>query len=170
MKNLATPSSIFIFISSSSTGVLCSQPIRGNVHRIGRRFPEHVERSFLDPEYSFVAVRRILRTIIIREAKVRPLKNHAVTFAEYSQLFSRTNVRPIKNGLKTDGYKLLTMSMSRFKIKRRFCVRVCCCFLRDGSVRINLRFWPCCDCYCIVKPPAMFVIFIHSYYRYFLVK
>ena len=62
VKNLATPSSIFIFISSSSMGELCSQPIRGNVRRIGRMFPEHVERSFLDPEYSFVAVGRILPT------------------------------------------------------------------------------------------------------------
>ena len=52
-KNLATPSSISIFIFSSSTGELCSQPIRGNDRRIGRMFPEHVERSFLDPEYSF---------------------------------------------------------------------------------------------------------------------
>ena len=62
VKNLATPSSIFIFISSSSTGELCFQPIRGNVRRIGRMFPEHVEQSFLDPEYSFVAVGRILPT------------------------------------------------------------------------------------------------------------
>ena len=62
VKNLATPSSIFIFICFSSTAELCSQPIRGNVRRIGRIFPEHVERSFLDPEYSFVAVRRILPT------------------------------------------------------------------------------------------------------------
>ena len=62
VKNLATPTSIFIVISSSSTGEHCSQPIRGNVRRIGRMFPEHVERSFLDPEYSFVAVRRILPT------------------------------------------------------------------------------------------------------------
>ena len=60
VKNLATPSSIFIFISSSSTGELCSQPIRGNDCRISRMFSEHVERSFLNPEYSFVAVRRIL--------------------------------------------------------------------------------------------------------------
>ena len=52
VKNLATTSSIFIFISSSSTGEFCSQPIRGNVRRtrIGLMFPEHVERSFLDPE------------------------------------------------------------------------------------------------------------------------
>ena len=62
VKNLATPSCIFIFMSSSSTGELCSQPVRGNVRRIGRMFTEHVERSFLDPEYSFVAVRRILQT------------------------------------------------------------------------------------------------------------
>ena len=72
VKNLATPSCIFIFISSSSTAELCSQPVRGNVHRIGRMFPEHVERSFLDPEYSF---------------------------AEYFQLGSRRKVGPIKNQL-----------------------------------------------------------------------
>ena len=60
VKDLAIPSSIFIFIYSSSTGEHYSQPVRGNVRRIGRMFPEHVERSFLDPEYSFVAVRRIL--------------------------------------------------------------------------------------------------------------
>ena len=53
VKNPATPSSIFIFIFSSSTGELCSQPIRGNGRQIGQMFPEHVELSFLDPEYSF---------------------------------------------------------------------------------------------------------------------
>ena len=47
---------------------LRSQPITGKVRRMGRIFPEHVERSFLDPEYSFVAN-------CIREAKVRPIKN-----------------------------------------------------------------------------------------------
>ena len=56
VKNLATPSSIFLFFFySSSSGELCSQPIRDNDRRIGRMFTEHVERSFLDPEYSFVA-------------------------------------------------------------------------------------------------------------------
>ena len=49
VKNLATPSSIFIFVFSSFTRELCSQPIRGNDRPIGRMFPEHVERSFLDP-------------------------------------------------------------------------------------------------------------------------
>ena len=82
VKNLATPSSIFIFIFSSSTGELCSQPIRGNVRRIGRMFPEHVKRSFLDPEYSF---------------------------DEYFQLGSRRKVRPIKNQLKKVGRILPTM-------------------------------------------------------------
>ena len=72
VKNLATLSSIFIFIFSSSTGELCSQSIRGNVHRIGRMFPEHVEWSFLDPEYSF---------------------------DEYFQLGSRKKVCPIKRQL-----------------------------------------------------------------------
>ena len=56
VKNLATPSPVFIFISSSSTGEVFSHPIRGNVHRIGQMFREHVEQSFLDPEYSFIAV------------------------------------------------------------------------------------------------------------------
>ena len=50
-----------------------SQPIKASDRRIGRMFPEQVERSFLDPEYSF---------------------------DEYFQLGSRTNIRPIKNGLK----------------------------------------------------------------------
>ena len=72
VKNLATPSSIFVFVFSSSTGELCSQPIRGNDRRKGRMFPEHVERSFLDPEYSF---------------------------DEYFQLGSRRKVGPIKNQL-----------------------------------------------------------------------
>ena len=55
VKNLATPSSIFIFVFSSFTWdwELCSQPIRGNDRPIGRMFPEHVERRFLDPKYSF---------------------------------------------------------------------------------------------------------------------
>ena len=42
---------------------LCSQPVRDKRRRTGRIFPEHVEWSFLDPEYSFVAVRRKSRTI-----------------------------------------------------------------------------------------------------------
>ena len=46
VKNLVTPSSIFNF--SSSTGELCSQPIRGNDHPIQQMFPEHAERNFLD--------------------------------------------------------------------------------------------------------------------------
>ena len=70
VKNLATPSSIFIFISSSSTGELCSQSISGNVRRIGRMFPEHVERSFLDPEYSFVTVQRILPTRFAKKSSL----------------------------------------------------------------------------------------------------
>ena len=81
VKYLAIPSSIFFFLIHRRA--LRSQPIRGKVCRIGRIFPEHDERSFLDPEYIFVAVRRIPPTI----------------FVEYSQLCSRTNVRPVKNGL-----------------------------------------------------------------------
>ena len=72
VKNVATPSSIVIFIFSSSTRELCSQPTRGNDRRIRRMFPEHVERSLSDPEYSF---------------------------DEYFQLGSRRKVGPIKNQL-----------------------------------------------------------------------
>ena len=72
VKNLATPSSIFIFVFSSFTGELCSQPIRGNDRPIGQMFPEHVEQRFLDPEYSF---------------------------DEYFQLGSQRKVGPIKNQL-----------------------------------------------------------------------
>ena len=71
VKNPEASSSIFIFISSSSTGELCSQPIRGSDRPVGRMFPEHDDRRFLDPEYSF---------------------------DEYFQLGSRRNIRPIKNG------------------------------------------------------------------------
>ena len=49
VKNLATPSSIFIFVFSSFTRELCSQLIRGNDRRLGRMFPEHVERIFFYP-------------------------------------------------------------------------------------------------------------------------
>ena len=72
VKNLATPSFIFIFVFSSFTGELYSQSVRGNDRSIARMFPEHVERRFLDPEYSF---------------------------DEYFQLGSRRKVGPIKNQL-----------------------------------------------------------------------
>ena len=49
-----------------------NDPIRGNDRPIGRMFPEHVERSFLNPEYSF---------------------------DEYFQLGWRIKVGPIKNQL-----------------------------------------------------------------------
>ena len=62
---------LFLFFSPF-TGELCSQPIRGNDRPIGRMFPEHVERRFLDPEYSF---------------------------DEYFQLGSRRKFGPIKNQL-----------------------------------------------------------------------
>ena len=58
-------------------------------------FPEHVERSFLDPEYSF---------------------------AEYFQLGSRRNIRPIKNGLKQQDYRWtrrLTFEEVSLKVKVR---------------------------------------------------
>ena len=64
VKNLATPSSILIFLHPQESSALSHS---GNDRRIGRMFPEHVERSFLDPEYSF---------------------------DEYSELHSRSNSSP----------------------------------------------------------------------------
>ena len=116
MKYLAIPSSIFSFFLIYRRA-LRSQTIRGKVRRIGRMFPGHAERSFLDPEYSFVAVRRITRTIFAKQKfaqlrtnyirrilptmfakKCSPNEEPAI-FAEYSQICSRTNVHPIKNQL-----------------------------------------------------------------------
>ena len=65
VKNLAIPSSFFsLFSFFIHRRALRSHPIRGKVRRI---FPEHAERSFLDREYSFVAVRRITRTIFAKQ-------------------------------------------------------------------------------------------------------
>ena len=44
--------------SAAEESSLSSEPVRGKVRRTGRIFPEHVERSFLDPELSFVALQR----------------------------------------------------------------------------------------------------------------
>ena len=70
MKDLVTPSSIFYFFYFSSTGELCSQPVRDEVCRTGRIFPEHVELSFLDAEYSSTNTPNY-----IREAKVCPINS-----------------------------------------------------------------------------------------------
>ena len=74
VENLTTPSSIFIFISSSTTGELYSQPIRGNVRQTGPMFPEHVEQSLFDPKYIFVTVQRILPIRFVKQkfAQLRP--------------------------------------------------------------------------------------------------
>ena len=59
---------IYFYFFPIHRRVLCSQQIRDKVHRI---FPEHAERSFLDPEHSFVAVRRILPTRFAKQKFVR---------------------------------------------------------------------------------------------------
>ena len=120
-KNLATPSSIFIFIFSSSTGGLCSQPIRGNVRRIGRMFPEHVERSFLDLEYSFDEYFQLGS-----RRKIRPIKN---------QLGSRTNIRPIKNGLKAATERSQSLSLSQCEVLH---FEACVCVCVRACVRVSV--------------------------------
>ena len=53
---------LFVFLPHPQESSISSHPIRGKVRRTGRTFPEHVERIFLNPEHSFVAVRRIPQT------------------------------------------------------------------------------------------------------------
>ena len=67
VKYLAITSSIVFPSFLIHRRALRSQPIRGKVRRIGRLFPEHAERSFLDPEYIFIAVRRIPPTIFAKQ-------------------------------------------------------------------------------------------------------
>ena len=87
----------FLFFISSSTqeSSLCSQPVRGKVRRTGRIFPEHAERSFLDPERSFVAVRRITQTRFAKHKFVQLRTNYfRRTFFSFDELGSRSKRLP----------------------------------------------------------------------------
>ena len=68
VKYLAITSSIVLSFFLIYRTALRSQPIRGKFRRIGRIFPEHEERSLLDPDYSFVAVRRKTQTIFAKQS------------------------------------------------------------------------------------------------------
>ena len=88
-------------VSCSFLSSLCSQPIRANVRRTGRIFPEHAERSFLDPEYCFVAVRRIPRTRFAKQKFVQLRTNYIGPGSTNILIYVReANVRTLKNGLK----------------------------------------------------------------------
>ena len=100
-----TPSSILIFISSSPTGELCCQPIRGNVRRTGRMFPEHADRSFLDPEYSLVAVRRILRPIFAKQKFAQLRTNYIRRILP--AMFATKKFAQLRTGLTSTGPKRL---------------------------------------------------------------
>ena len=66
----------FFFLPHPQESSLCSQPIRGNVRRTGRIFPEHIERSFLEHEHSLLAVRRISRTRFEKQKFVQLRTNY----------------------------------------------------------------------------------------------
>ena len=86
----------FFFLPHPQESSLCSQPIRGNVRRTGRIFPEHVERSFLDPEHSFVAVRRITGTRFVKQKFLQLSTNYAgLGSMNMPNNVRRANVRPI---------------------------------------------------------------------------
>ena len=86
---------LFLFLPHPQESSLCSQPIRGNVRRTGRIFPEHVEQSFLDPEYSFVTVGRIPRSRFAKQMSVRLRTNYVGLGLTNNPNY----VRPVKNGL-----------------------------------------------------------------------
>ena len=102
VKYLATPSSLFFsFFSSLSTGELSAlSQSETRFVELGKYSQNMLNEAFLDPEYSFVVVRRILR--IYREAKVRPIKNqlYSPNTPNYvrEQMFAqlRTDLRPPK--------------------------------------------------------------------------
>ena len=88
---------LFLFLPHLQESSLCSQPVRGNVRRTGRIFPEHAERSFLDPEYSFVAVRRISRTRFATKKFVHLRTNYVgLRSTNISNYVREANVRPIE--------------------------------------------------------------------------
>ena len=68
---------LFLFLPHPQESSLCSQPIRGNVRRTGRIFPEHVEQSFLDPEYSYITVWWTPQTISVKQ-KLAQLRTNCV--------------------------------------------------------------------------------------------
>ena len=87
---------LIFFLPHRQVSSLCSQPIRGKVRRTGRIFPEHVERSFLDPEYSFVAVRRIPRTRLAKQKFVQL----RISYVGLGSTKSRTMFAQLRTGLR----------------------------------------------------------------------
>ena len=99
-------------------------------------FTEYVERSFLDPEYSFVAVQRILPTRFAKQ-KFAQLRTR---FTEYSQPVSRTNIRPIKSGLYGLWVQTVLGQQSRDERPTKSCVPVVWMF-RQTSKFCQLLGW-----------------------------
>ena len=91
---------LFLLLPLPQESSLCSQPVRGNVRRTGRIFPEHAGRSFLDPGYSFVTVRRIPRTRFAKQKFVQLRTNYVRPGSTNTPKYVRkANVRPVKKGL-----------------------------------------------------------------------
>ena len=98
MKYLATPSSVFIFISSSSTGEL-SALIQSETRfvELGEYSQNILSVTFWTPNITSSQFDEYPE--LYSRNKSSPNQEPTI-FAEYSQLCSRTNVRPIiKNGL-----------------------------------------------------------------------
>ena len=92
---------LFLFLPHPHESSLCSQPVRDNVRRTGQISPGHVEQSFLDAEYSFVAVRRLPQTRFAKQTFVQLRTNYVgLGSTNTPKNVREANVRPVKNGRK----------------------------------------------------------------------
>ncbi len=84
--------------SAAEESCLCSEPVRGRVRRTGRIFPEYVERRFLDPEHSFVAVQRTPWTRFAKQKFIQLRTNYVrrtfFRFDQYPEQGSRSKSSP----------------------------------------------------------------------------
>ena len=100
-------------------------------------FPEHAERSFLDPEYSFVAVRRIFRTIFAKQkfAQLRTNYVRRICHCVREQMFAQ-----LRTGFTLYGTDPTSVSMASACSNSRSCgARTPCDVMRLGF-RTNTTF------------------------------
>ena len=112
------PSFLFFFsLSLSSIELSGFNQSEARFVELDEQIPEHVERSVLDPEHSFVAVRQTART---RFAKVRPVKNE-LSSPNFFQVRRTPRIR-FANGLKhaqagNMGYYSVALAVFRIDVK-----------------------------------------------------
>ena len=99
---------LFLFLPRPQEISLCSLPIRGNVRRTGRIFPEHVEQSFLD---------RISWTRFESRSKSSPKNQLCVVSSPLSLRYFSCFGPHIWNSLPQDLRHCSTLSYFKAKLK-----------------------------------------------------